>query len=66
MKVVPIKSNLERVMEVGDGAFTADQEPPPDHRTDVANPDVDLVDCDPAFFFHSTVKVSGNSRRLKQ
>jgi len=53
-------------MEVGEGAFTADQKPPPDHRTDVANPDVNLVDCAPALFFHNTVKVSGNSRRRKQ
>ena len=41
----PAHGNLEGVMEVRNGAVTADQEVPPDHRTDLAQPDVELIDC---------------------
>ena len=32
------------VMELGEGAVTTDQDPPPDHGADLADPDVELVD----------------------
>jgi len=53
-------------MEVSDGTVSTDQDPPPDHRADAVNPDVDLVDSDRTLFIHNTVRVSGNNSRLKQ
>ena len=44
MGVAPAERDLEYVMEVGKRALAAHQEPPPDHRADPADPDVELVD----------------------
>jgi hypothetical protein len=44
MEVAPAERALEYVMEVGKRAVAAHQEPPPDHRADPADPDVELVD----------------------
>jgi hypothetical protein len=38
-------SDLQGMMEVGDGAVTADQKPAPDQRYDLTQPDVELIDC---------------------
>jgi hypothetical protein len=40
----PAHGNLERIMPVGNGTVAADEESPPDHGTDLAQPDVELVD----------------------
>jgi hypothetical protein len=37
-------SNLQGEMEISDRAVAADQEPPPDHGRDPAQPDVELID----------------------
>jgi hypothetical protein len=66
VQVTPVESNLQDVMEVGDGAVCANQPPPPDHRADAANPGVELIDLDAAGFFHNTTRVSGNSGRPKR
>jgi hypothetical protein len=42
--VGPAEGDLERVMELGQGAVGAHQEPPPDHGADLPDPDVELVD----------------------
>jgi hypothetical protein len=39
--VGPAEGNLEGVMEVGERTVAADQEPPPDHGADVADPDME-------------------------
>jgi hypothetical protein len=66
VQVTPVESNLQGVMEVGDGAVRADQQPPPDHRADAPNPGVELTDLDAARFFHNTARVSGKSGRPKR
>jgi hypothetical protein len=39
----PAEGDRDDVMELGEGALTADQDPPPDHRADPADPDMELV-----------------------
>ena len=61
----PFKGDLQRVMEVSDIIVSTDQQPAPNHRVDVANPDVDLVDLPAVLFVHTTARISGISGRLK-
>ena len=65
VQVAPVKGNLQGVMEVGDGAITADPEPSPYHRADAANPDMDLVDLNAVRSFHNTGSVSGKQQPVK-
>lgn len=44
MEITPAESDLEHVMEVGEGAIAAHQEPPPDHGADLPDPGMELVD----------------------
>ena len=44
MGVIPAHGDLQGIMEVGDGAVAAHQEPAPDQRRDLAQPDVELID----------------------
>jgi hypothetical protein len=42
--VIPAHGDLQGIMEIGDGAITADQQPAPDQRCDLTQPDVQLID----------------------
>src|SRR5512135_1695156 len=44
MGVAPAEGDLDDVMELSEGTLAADQDPPPDHGADLADPDVELVD----------------------
>jgi hypothetical protein len=44
LNVSPAEGNLNRVVEIGECAVAAHPEPAPDHRTDLADPDVRLID----------------------
>ena len=44
MGVAPAEGDLDDVMKLSEGPLTADQESPPDHGADLADPDVELVD----------------------
>jgi hypothetical protein len=44
VRVAPIEEDRDDVMELGQGAFTPVQDASPDHGTDLADPDVELVD----------------------
>jgi hypothetical protein len=43
MVAFPAHGDLESIMQVGNGAVTADEKTPPDERTDLPQPDVQLV-----------------------
>jgi hypothetical protein len=44
MLAFPAHGDLEGIMQVGNGAIAADEKTPPDARTDLSQPDVELVD----------------------
>src|SRR5512135_2252611 len=44
VRVAPAEDDLDDVMELGEGAATTDQDPPPDHGADLPDPEMDLVD----------------------
>ena len=50
MRIGLAKRDLERVMEICNRAIAANQQPVPDHRTDLAQPYVDLVSFGALFF----------------
>ncbi len=51
MGIRPAEYDLNRVLEIGDRTIAANQQPAPDHWTNLANPDVDPV-CFDRFFDH--------------
>ena len=50
--VGPAEGDLDGRMEIGQGAVAADQEPPPDHGANLADPDMELVDLGRGFIGH--------------
>lgn len=66
VRVGPVKGNLERVMEVGKGAISTDQQTPPDEGAHLANPDMDLVDLDTALSVHQRVSVAESTVAQKR
>jgi hypothetical protein len=44
LRIIPAEGDLEGIVEIGEGALTAEQKAPPDHRADPADPDVEVVD----------------------
>ena len=44
MGIVPSEGNLECLVKIGDRLVRADQKPTPDHRTDTAQPSLELID----------------------
>jgi hypothetical protein len=44
VRVAPVEEDLDDVMDLGEVALTADQDPSPDHGADLADPDVELID----------------------
>ena len=52
--VTPAEGDLKHLMEIGEGAVTAHQEPPPDHGADLLDPSMDLVDLGHRFLGHGS------------
>jgi hypothetical protein len=44
MIAFPAHGHLDRVVEIGNGAVAADENPPPDERTDFPQLDMELID----------------------
>jgi hypothetical protein len=44
MIAFPAHGNLDRIVEICNSAVAADENPPPDERTDFPQPDMELVD----------------------
>lgn len=42
--VAPTEGNLDRVVEIGEGVVAKQEQSTPDHRTDLAQPDTELID----------------------
>lgn len=52
LRIGPAKRDLEHIVKIGNRAIVANQQPTPDHRTDLAQPYVNLVRFGVLFFGH--------------
>ena len=50
--VAPVEEDLDDVLELGQGAVAADQEAPPDHGADLADPEVEQIDLGDGLIGH--------------
>src|SRR6266496_3096089 len=57
MEIAPIEGDLQRVMEIGDGAGLCDQQAPPDQRADLAQHHPQLID-------HTWLRISAHAARF--
>jgi hypothetical protein len=52
VRITPAEGNLYDVMKIGQGRIVADQKAPPDHRTNSANPNMNLTDFGARILIH--------------
>lgn len=60
MLVAPAERRLQRVMQVGDGAVAAHQQPTPDHQADPENPYVEPVNLGKSFVCHRRISLAND------
>ena len=63
VEVGPAEGDLDGVMEGGQRAVAADQEPPPDHGADLPDPDMEQVDLGNGLIGHGPGQRTRNRRR---
>ncbi len=52
VRIAPVEDDLQAVMEIGDGAVTANEQASSNHRADFPQPDVELVGLDRRIIGH--------------